>query len=70
MKWIWPWNRRADESQLAHDETHRQLEEVQAKLDRVLQDDLRVELLVSRTDKVIGENNFALTVRRALGVRP
>ena len=53
-----------------HAGVQQQLEEAQAKLDQVISDDARVERLMRRTDRVIGENNFAITVRRALGVRP
>ena len=71
MKWTWPWNRRADrEETVRHADVQQQIEDAQAKLEQVIRDDDRVESLVRRTDRVIGENNFAVTVRRALGVRP
>jgi hypothetical protein len=71
MKWVWWWNKGEPKSSEADREaTQQQLEEAQEKLERVIRDDDRVARLVHRTDKVVSDNNFALTIRRALGVRP
>ena len=61
MKW-WklPWSKHNDEPQHA---------ELKERLERIVQDDDKVDRIARRAAKIVRENNFGPTIMNALGVR-
>ncbi len=58
-KW-WPWRRITPPA----------VEEAQSRLEHTAADDVRVDRVVERTNRLIRENNLAPYVMKALGIRP
>lgn len=57
MKWWWK------------SQTAQELEKMDSRLEQVERDDVKVNRLGRRIDKLIAENNLAPTVMKALGAR-